>query len=147
MKNFFFFFYLSYQLLLILCIHGIHNKHFTKELSVFELEGGAITKACFLSISWKIPCIWIEEFNHSHSHNQVILFHDILYYKLWKHEVYVKNWTKNYNNKWHYLINGCKQGKVDGSLLLVNKNYMWPWKCFNILKVELNKFILKNYLH
>ncbi len=57
---------------------------------MFELEGGAITKACFLSISWKIPCIWIEEFNHSHSHNQVILFHDILYYKLWKHEVYVK---------------------------------------------------------
>ncbi len=58
---------------------------------VFDVKGGPITRACFLGISWKIPCTWFEEFSYSNSHNQVTLFHEILYYKLWKHEVYVEN--------------------------------------------------------
>jgi hypothetical protein len=77
-----FFIYLNCQLLVILCIYGIHNKHSTKELLVLNVEGGPITRACFLGISWKIPCTWIKEFNYSHSHNQVTLFHEILYCKL-----------------------------------------------------------------
>ncbi len=31
---------------------------------------------------------------------------------------------------------GCKQGKVDGSLLCVKKNYIYPWIFFIVLKEE-----------
>jgi hypothetical protein len=57
---------------------GYNSKILPKELLVFDVKGQIIS-VCFLGISWKVPCIWIEEFNYSHSHNQVTLFHETFY--------------------------------------------------------------------
>jgi hypothetical protein len=47
----------------------------------------------------KVPCIWIEEFKYSHSHNQITLFHEIFYYKLWKYEVYAQKVNQKFQQQ------------------------------------------------
>ncbi len=66
--------------------------------------------------------IHLKTFLHLHECQCISIVHNLLFLVYHRYD----NWVSNVN--WHFTLNfnvlGCKQDKVEGWLLLVNKNYM-----------------------